>query len=152
MGVGVKAGAEFEDREEFRLIFGLQRHPLPYTSFMSINMRDAVPRDRDFSLYLGTYMVERMWKWCRVGLGAHKAVSSLFPAGLSQPLWCCDTLKQKRGCAHCVGRPLGSSIFLGECRNFPYAWKAFVSRGASLSSTCAIAVVLMDGPGHVREM
>lgn len=46
--------------------------------------------------------------------GAHKAVSPLFLAGLSQPLWCCDTLKQKRGCAHCVGRQLGSSIFWGD--------------------------------------
>lgn len=84
--------------------------------------------------------------------GGTQAVSPLFHAGLSQPLWCCDALKQKRGCAHCVGIPLGSSIFLGGCGNFPYASKAFLSRGASLSSACAVAVVLMDGSGHVGEM
>lgn len=72
MGIGAKARAEFEGREEFRLIFGLQQHPLPHTSFMFINMKDALPRNTDLSLYLGAYVLERMWKWSRVGLGAHK--------------------------------------------------------------------------------
>lgn len=80
---------------------------------MSINMRDALPRNTDVSLHLGSYVLERMWKWHRVGLRAHKAVSPLFPAGLSQPLCCCDTLTRKGGVLTVWGDHL-KAVFLGE--------------------------------------
>lgn len=44
------------------------------------------------------------------------------------------------------------AVFFGGMWNFPYAWKAFLSRGASLSSACAVAVGLMDGSGRVGDV
>lgn len=114
-------------QEEFRLIFGLQQPPFPYSSSVAINMRDAVPRNTDLSLNLGAYVLEKDVEvaWGRVG--------------------------GRQGCTTVISPPASRGTHGNLCGAVKH-FKTFMSRGASLSIPPVLGLwgsrVHQDMPGR----